>query len=275
MRQFVVSTMPNKKGRIALTEKERRYLINVLRLKNDAIIEVSLPDGSLREMSLRLAEKKTGIVELVSLRIENAESSLEALKNDNGVEYWLFQFLPKGQKMDLIVRQASECGVTAIVPIHGDFSIGGKVRDSASENAHKVERWMRIVREARQQSGSRVNTKIFLPCSITEAMLLWHENIEKKQKESLGLVLCEKHDNQESMFTIASKRKSFLNTCIGFAVGCEGGISPSEIDILQKNMFQPIHFNTNVLRAETAALYGIASLQVVIEEYNIWKGLRG
>ena len=57
---------------------------------------------------------------------------------------------------------------------------------------------------------------------------------------------------------------------IGIAVGSEGGISEKEISILQENGFYLVHFKTNVLRAETASLYGIAAIQTAITELEEW-----
>ena len=49
---------------------------------------------------------------------------------------------------------------------------------------------------------------------------------------------------------------------VAIAVGSEGGISPEEVRTLEeKGLFQPIHFAVNILRCETAALYGIAAVQ--------------
>ncbi len=271
MRQFIATSLPDKNGRIALTEKEKRYLINVLRIKKGDEIEVRLPNGVLCAMSVRNSEKKTGIVELVLHgSSDEAIESVETISS-NDLDYWLFQFLPKGQKMDLIVRQATECGVRLIVPIIGDYSIVGKARDSLKENTAKVERWMRIVREAQQQSGSPIDTKIVSPCEISAAMRMWTEN----KKERLAFVLREKLEEQDNLSSIIHKKGAFENTSIGFAVGCEGGVSPKELSVLHENGFFPMHFNTNILRAETAALYGLAALQTVIEEYTTWKELRG
>lgn len=53
------------------------------------------------------------------------------------------------------------------------------------------------------------------------------------------------------------------------AVGNEGGISPSEIKLLkEKGFFSTIHFEGNILRCETAALYGIAAVQSALFQLN-------
>ncbi len=275
MRQFIASTFPDKKGVILLTEKERRYLVNVLRKRSGDEVEVRLPSGSLHKMCLHFTDgiKKIGGVCLVSLETYDESEILKSTsENISGCDYWLFQVLPKGQKMDLIVRQATECGVSVIVPVIGEYSVSGKKAEYASENTAKVERWTRIIREAQQQSGSPIDTKILQPCDIAIAMTLWQNSILESKKESIAFMLSEKEKCQESVFSIVDKKGDFSNIRIGFAIGCEGGISPSEIDAFHKSGFHSIHLKTNILRAETAALYSIAALQTVIGEYAIWKG---
>ena len=48
---------------------------------------------------------------------------------------------------------------------------------------------------------------------------------------------------------------------VGIAVGCEGGISPAERGFLRDAGFRALHFPVNVMRVETAALYGMAVIQ--------------
>ncbi len=271
MRQFVTKVLPDKKGCILLTEKEKRYLIQVLRLKQGDEIEVRLPNGSLCSMHIH-TDKKMGKVELVS----NSPIEVEPLLclGQEETNYWLFQILPKRQKMDLIVRQATECGVSVIVPILGQYTVFGKNTEYSSDNSGKIDRWERIIREAQQQSGSPANTKILPPCNIETAMMLWQENIQETQKKGFGFVLREKQEGQRNIFSFLQDEKDFSKACIGFVVGCEGGISPKELELLQQNDFMPIHLRTNILRAETATLYAFAVLQTVVGEYNTWKELK-
>ena len=57
---------------------------------------------------------------------------------------------------------------------------------------------------------------------------------------------------------------------IGIVVGGEGGISENEILLLEKEGFNLVHFKTNILRAETASLYGIATIQTAFTELDEW-----
>ena len=269
MRQFIASTNPDKKGKIALTEKEQRYLISVLRLKDGSLIDVSLPEGCMIQMQLNSSKndgKKNPAVELLVVSSENLTNN-EQLQKVDCPQFILFQILPKLPKMDLIVRQATECGACLIIPIIGEYSVMGKTFDK-KDSANKVARWERIVREARQQSGSTNATKIMPPCSIDDAMKLWNSFCDGEKK---GFVLREKDDNQKSFFRLLENIEDIKNCKVGMVIGCEGGISPAELDILEKNEFCAIHLKTNILRAETAALYTFAVLQTAVMEFNEWR----
>lgn len=254
MRQYVAEKEFDKTNRLVVSGKDFRYLVQVLRLKAGDVLEVRLPSGNLETAVIEKIQSK----QLLLKKEENSCSVLETgvkaselTRDAQGAALWLFQFMPKSAKFDGIIRQAVECGVSYIVPIVGDFS--PKAGDS-----HREERWNRIVKEASQQSGSAVLTKVFSPCSLKEAMELWEKECKK-----IGFFLNEKLDGEKSL------RKLFLQHCssdfslqhIGIAVGCEGGYSEQETELLKKHNFNSIHFETNILRCETASLYGIAIVQ--------------
>ncbi len=196
------------------------------------------------------------------------------------IEYWLFQFLPRPQKFELIVRQATECGVAVIVPVVGDFS------EKSSAQAllgAKKDRLDRIIKEARQQSGSPVDTKVIEPLSLENALELWKKTCESEKEQqgdsldahsrnkSVAFVLSERGDCDGNLRAVVEDAGGF--NCIkraAIAVGSEGGISPGEVKFLEeKGLFQPIHFAVNILRCETAALYGIAAVQSEINQSSL------
>ncbi|WP_428770923.1 RsmE family RNA methyltransferase [Treponema sp. HNW] len=273
MRQFVCSRMPDSEGAIALSAKEFRYLSRVLRLSEGSSIDVRLPGGSLIQMKL-CTDKTENVLKAEKLPArENIGSPCTAdmpLFPPAGPEFWLFQFLPKAPKADLIVRQAAECGISRIVAIRGEYS---------PPYTPRIERWQRIIREARQQSGSPVETKITDVLSAKEAAALWKKTTENTA--AAAFILCEREEGQKSIFShirhiaaVKEEKKDaggipFAYTA--FAAGCEGGISRNERNLLEQNGFVPIHFKTNILRAETAALYGFAAIQSAVTEYKAWK----
>ena len=135
----------------------------------------------------------------------------------------------------------------------GDFSVN-------QDGKGRLERFERIIKEARQQSGSPISTKVLEPVSVEKAAALW--NTETSKGKTKAYIL---HEDGEQAKDLKSLLKSEEEPeKIALAVGCEGGFSPKEFEILKQADFLPLHFNTNVLRAETAALYGIAVLQQLL-----------
>lgn len=248
MKQLIVSA-ENDKEFIRLDKKNYNYLVSVRRVKEGQILKVSL--NGVKPASAEILKINTE-KKYIELKLLNEEDTDTALKN--GAEIILMQWLIKGNHMDIAVRQASEAGCSLIVPVLGEFSLIKK------ENINQTERRERIIREARQQSGSLVNTKILPAQELKSALdaVLDHT----ANKETAFIMLSEKKTDFLSLFD----RLSAKTEAIVLAIGCEGGISPKEIEFLKEHKFEEVHFNTNVLRAETAAIYSIAAAQVIMEE---------
>ncbi len=285
MRQFVLEKNPDKKGIISLSGKDYRYLRQVLRVKTGDMVSVRLPDGTLKNSTVAKVDENQRTVTLQLCADTSAVASGGAggsssltrgvqageiqLTVQNNLEYWLFQFISKPQKFEQIVRQATECGVKRIVPIIGEYSERSSISALQGQGAKK-ERIERIIKEARQQSGSPVNTVVEEPVSLERAVELWHEQSEQQEQStsSVGFVLSERNDGDGNIRKILQKPElKGKITRIGIACGSEGGISPQEVDyLIKKGLFYPLHFSVNILRCETAALYGIAAIQSCANE---------
>ena len=275
MRQLIVEKGKEKNGLINLDGKDYRYLKQVLRVHNGDMISVRLPDGSLknatvakideaaRRITLQICADTSGGEASITRGVQAEEISGNAVNGAQEVEYWLFQFLPRPQKFELIVRQATECGVAVIIPVVGEYT---EKSSAQALMGAKRERLERIVREARQQSGSPVDTKVLEPMSLEQAIEQW--NMDKlNHRGSLAFVLSERGDCSGNLRrTVEGDPSTPLSDRpikrAAIAVGSEGGISPEEVKLLEeKGLFVPIHFAVNILRCETAALYGIAAVQ--------------
>ncbi|MDR3284339.1 MAG: RNA methyltransferase [Treponema sp.] len=267
MRQFVAPELPDAKGRVPVRGKDYAYLRQTLRLSGGNVIDVRLPDGRLLPMTLRFA----GAGRTQSAVLEPGNSILDGAAQTGGLAaeqvergfyrdttFYLFQFLPKIQKFDTILRQAVETGVTAVVPITGEYS------PPQGDFTARRERFRRIVREARQQCGSPVETELLDPVPVEEAADWWKQN---RTEPSLGIILSEYAAKDTAAL---HGRVKTLPCSAAAAVGSEGGVSPAERVCLIQAGFAPVHFPVNVLRVETAALYGIAALESVIMEYASW-----
>ena len=177
--------------------------------------------------------------------------------------------IPMPARLELIIRQAVECGVHTIVPVCGEFCQKSALESARKKSSHG-ERWERIVTEARQQSGSPVETKVLEPLSLKEAVRLFNAETEGiAQEEKTAAVLYERTDETKSIFSVTGTKKKIRAALL--VSGAEGGISPSEIEFLKNSGVTPVHFETNILRCETASLYGTAVLQTLILEKEKWQ----
>ena len=278
MRQFIVENKQIRDGLIQLDGKDYRYLRQVLRVRAGDMISVRLPDGSLSNATVAKIDESSRRITL-QLCAATGETITRGVQADEiaagaagsggvggagSVEYWLFQFLPRPQKFELIVRQATECGVAVIIPVIGEYTEKSSAQALAGA---KRERLDRIIKEARQQSGSPVDTKVLEPMSLEKAVELWGTSTPLSDRgESVAFVLSERDDcsgNLRSGVEKAGGLEKIKKAAI--AVGSEGGISPDEVRLLEeKGLFVPVHFAVNILRCETAALYGIAAVQSMI-----------
>lgn len=278
MRQFIVEKGKEKNGLIQLDGKDYRYLRQVLRVRAGDMISVRLPSGDLKNATVAAIDESARRVTL-QICADTGRSITRGVQagevEDGGVagsgngaalvEYWLFQFLPRPQKFELIVRQATECGVAVIVPVVGDFS---EKSSAQALQGSKKERLDRIIKEARQQSGSPVDTKVLEPVSLEKAIELWNEACGEtrefdKLNHPVAFVLSERDDCSGNLRATVQKAGGIEKIKkAAIAVGSEGGISPEEVKLLEeKGLFVPVHFAVNILRCETAALYGIAAVQ--------------
>ncbi len=294
MRQLVVSVEPDSKGLIEISGKDFRYMRQVLRIKPGDMVTVRSPSGRIG-MTVCTIDDRTK--KLVLQKCASPADSIEDQTAKNipasceRPEIYLFQFVPKPQKMELIVRQAVECGVSCIVPVLGKYTQAGSEKSLASsgnKEGSRRDRYSRIIREAMQQSGAINETRLTEPMTLEAALEFWKsetagiaDDADKDKagiKQSAAVVLYERTDGAGGLKEAlcgkagdACKSGNADDLCdlkkIAVAVGCEGGISPEEYALLVQNGFGAVHFNVNILRCETAALYGIAAVQSAIDNF--------
>lgn len=269
MRQLVLDVAPDGNGRVRLGERDWRYLAQVLRKETGDVIDARLGDGRLRTMRIEAIDRRAKTVTLVALDGDRdadmpcAGESMPAISEmpPDFPPIILFQWILKGPRMDQVVRQATETGVCAIVPVAGERCLSS---DADNVGGGKTGRWERIVREALQQSGSPVPTKVLSPVPPSGVKAAWND---LAGRSSVALVLTEAPLARKSLH-------GYLCSAVGpvaIAVGPEGGMTQAEIALLTDAGFSCVHFKTNILRAETAALYGIAAVQSVLLESVNWQ----
>lgn len=281
MRQFVAERMPDDNGVILVRGKSFHHLHDVLRVKEGFMVHARLPDGSLQQMTVAAVDPAG---KNMTLSVAGERSSVRAKEIP---ELWLFQFAARPPKMELILRQAVECGVSHFIPVAGAFCQGGSVesaRKRARECALKEGRWQSIITEAMEQSGSAGAISVHECMTVREMCDLWKgarhppvtgESAVAVHDARFALALYERSEGTCTVSEAAARLKEQMasykdkggaHVAGAVAVGAEGGIESAELRLLQSAGFIPVHFSTNILRCETAALYGVAAAQTVQEE---------
>ena len=179
---------------------------------------------------------------------------------DAGPSVTLVQGLAKGDKMETVIRHATELGVSAFVPMSCERSI---VRLDARKAAARTQRWRAIAKSAAMQSGQRACPEVGEPMALadvcaflahaTAVLVCWEEapldaRIEKALERGLRL-----------------DRALPENARIAVVVGPEGGLSRSEADALLacNPRASLVSLGSSILRTETA---GIVAPALVLHE---------
>lgn len=238
---------------IRLEGRDAHYLNRVLRLARGH--EFDARDAQGRLWRATLADQGPGFS---VVRLSEAEEK-DLGKGCVSVRLHLFQCLPKGAKMDLIVRQGVEAGLAGIHPLRSEFSSPSKNQEFEGGQA-RPERWRRIMREAAQQSGAREGTELFPEASIDGLGSLWGGG-------RLGLFFHERPLAESTLHRYLFPMPEEL----AILVGPEGGLSEAECQNLEGLGWRPAWLGPNVLRAETAAIYSIASVKTILLEHGAWE----
>ena len=263
MKQFIIEQEPDGNGMLTLSGKAFIYLIKVRRMREGDVLHAQLPQSGAADMVIDSINtvKKTLRLKRRTTPLSVCGTAAAGATNEAApaADLILLQWVLKGSKTDTIIRQATEAGVRAILPVIGEFSVAKK------QNPAQLERFRRIIKEARQQSGSPIDTIVMEPAPLAEAL-----NTLKTLVPAATTVFAqcsEAAGASVGFHQLLAEKPSH----IVLAIGAEGGISPAEAAVLRNAEFQTIHFKTNVLRAETAALYAIAAAQIIINEADQWQ----
>jgi 16S rRNA (uracil1498-N3)-methyltransferase len=263
MKNFILQTPPAEGGVIRLYEKDYHYLVRVRRLRSGMDFSAILPGGT--EAKVRILSTKDNI--LIGQCLEEEKPGMPSPAGSlippgsSLPPIALFQGLPRGAKMDLIIRQAAEAAVSVIAPFWGEYSQVAPVKESGE----KLKRWERIIKEARQQSGSITETIVMPPCGF-DALLEYWGSLKEKYCRPIGLVLHQEPLEKGTLHGYLRNDPDF----VVLAVGPEGGFSSGELTQFIKTGFRPLLMGNTILRTETAALYGIAAIRTILLESEAW-----
>ena len=181
------------------------------------------------------------------------------LTTESPLSITLYQALPKGDKLDMIIQKAVECGVSRIVPFESDNCV---VRVKQDAETRKTERRNRIALEAAKQCGRGL-----LP--VVEETISFNEMITQGTKADL-MLFCYEGEGVFSLKDILRQyRESLLQNAerpsIAIVIGSEGGFTPAEARMACDKGSKMVNLGPRILRTETASCFVLSSLAYEFE----------
>ena len=251
---------------IALSDHVKRYLSASLRLRDgDQFIGF---DGQGRERVFELKRDESADI-LIAVGVG------ESYDGRAGAPVGLCFALPKGDKLDLVARQITELGISALYLWSAERSIG--IWKTAKVES-KLSRLTRVIREASRQSGRADQLKVVPPTSLRE-LITSLSDIPLKifldptadggwpsyDAGECGLESPKVREGGTLEISVnvseAKKNEEDQLDCV-LVVGPEGGLSEAEVSLLKESGWQGVRLRSPVLRTETA---GVVSCAIALD----------
>lgn len=245
MYQFFVEPAQIQGNRIVITGKDVNHIKNVLRMKPGEEISVSNGiDGK---------DYRCGIEELLE---DEIICSLRFVKED-GIELpskvYLFQGLPKADKMELIIQKAVELGVYAVIPVSCKRAV---VKLDEKKAKSKIVRWQQIAEAAAKQSKRSIIPEVKSVMSMKEAVAF-------ARQCQVKLIPYELAEGMEKTKEIIDSLKPGEDVAI--FIGPEGGFEETEVQLAVENGIEPITLGKRILRTETAGMTVLSWIMYQLE----------
>lgn len=231
---------------IIITGSDVNHIKNVLRMRPGEELSVSNgTDGK---------EYRCGIEEF---REESVLCRLRFVKED-GLELpskiYLFQGLPKADKMELIIQKAVELGVYEVIPVAAKRSV---VKLEEKKAAVKQARWQGIAEAAAKQSKRRVIPQVHTVMSMKEAV----GYAAGMDIRLIPYELAEGMGRTKELIASITPGQT-----VAVFIGPEGGFEEKEIQEAMAAGIMPVTMGRRILRTETAGLTMLGWIMYQLEE---------
>lgn len=244
MYHFFVSPEQIGESHICITGSDVNHIKNVLRMKPGE--QVLISNGVDKDYHCEIDEVSPEEVTARILSVDEEGTELPA-------KLYLFQGLPKSDKMELIVQKAVELGVYQVIPVMTKRAV---VKLDAKKEEARVKRWNSIAESAAKQSKRIIIPEVTGVMSLSEAFA-FAKNLD------VNLIPFE---HAEGM---AGTRKELERVgpgkSVGIFIGPEGGFEDSEIEAACEADIRLVTLGKRILRTETAGLAILSILMFQLE----------
>lgn len=245
MSHFFVNSSQVGNDRLTIVGDDVNHMKNVLRMRSGEAFTAADENGIFYRCEAEELDKQQVTAKI--LWKEEGSSELSS-------KIYLFQGLPKSDKMELIIQKAVELGAYQIIPVATKRSI---VKLDAKKEASKLKRWQAIAEGAAKQSGRMLIPQISEVKSYGEAL-------QMAEKLDVNVI------PYECAKGMAGTREIFNNIkpgmSVGIFIGPEGGWEESEVEKAKELGIFPVTLGKRILRTETAGLTTLSILMYLLEE---------
>lgn len=243
MYQFFVKDGQVAEHEVFIEGSDVNHIRNVLRMKAGDEIRVTNENGK---------NWRCAITEL-SEQLVRAQIVEEMSATELPCKVYLFQGLPKNDKMELIIQKAVELGVYEVIPVAMKNCV---VKLDEKKAQAKTTRWQEIAKSAAKQAKRSLIPTVQSP-------ITWKEAVTRMKELDVRLV---PYENERGMEATREAVSGILpGQTVGIWVGPEGGFSPEEIAAVQAEELKLISLGNRILRTETAGFTTLAFLIYALE----------
>ena len=210
MYQFFIEPSGVQDGRIVITGTDVNHIKNVLRMHVGEKI-AAVDESGERKWICEIGELRENSVRCDIVSVEDGDTELPA-------KIFLFQGLPKGDKMELILQKAVELGCFEIIPVVCRRCV---VKLEEKKQKSKVQRWQSISEAAAKQSGRRI-----IPC--VHKVMRYSQALSYAADMDVRLIPYERAEGMAETKKLLGELKPGQK--IAVFIGPEGGFEEAEID---------------------------------------------
>lgn len=226
-----------------ITDSDFNHIKNVLRMQVGDTLLIS-EEGLSNLCKIESFEADSAVVRIIEENFNNTNLP---------VKIYLFQGLPKSDKMELIIQKAVELGAEGIIPVEMNRCV---VKLDDKKKKSKTSRWQAIAESAAKQSKRTIIPEVSDVISFKQAL-------EKAKELDLFLVPYENKDGMKATENALSQIKA--GSTVGILIGPEGGFEEYEIEAAETVGGKTVSLGKRILRTETAAITSVAMCMLYAE----------
>ena len=246
MQRFFVEPyqVQEEEHRITLTGPDLNHMKNVLRMRIGEDVWIS--DGSEKEYHCTIEEFQEDSAVLHILYAQESQYELPS-------RIYLFQGLPKGDKMELIIQKAVELGAYAVVPVETRRCV---VKLDSKKAQKKVTRWQQISESAAKQSKRMLIPEV-------KNVMSWKKALAFAKGLDVVLIPYELAQGMKETREILSAIQP--GQSVGVFIGPDGGFEEEEVRDAMEAGGKPVTLGKRILRTETAGMTMLSILMYTLE----------